>query len=609
MEIKTPIIPENVLPTDTRSVVILDSAGKKIGMILPGVFAPPSGKPDYSFAVWSDLHIIDREDGDVLESIVTDAISEVNNSDCAFIAVTGDLTQEGTTGQQARYKRIMANSDVPVYAISGNHDTIPGYPTDEFMINYAGKPLYYAVAKTDAIPTEPPKMYATAPVKHGIINDQLWINGVMQTAYKLVEFEGAFYFISDGNKIARSTNITLSAANIGDLTYPDGTAIVPGKYYFNADGKMTIKNGIYNWQLYINNVLQRCYHLYKYDGEYYFVSDENLVVHGTTSYMSADVIGGLTYPDGTAIPVGNHRFDEFGRLMRQNGIINDRLYINYVVQTANNLVAYGGNFYFIGDGDKIVRDTTVILTDEQIGGLTYADGTPIPAGDHYFDADGHMDLTPPVQTVTRVYANEAVSEGDLLIFLGHYGKDHTLNGGWLGGEPFSAEELSWLNKLLAANVGKRVMIFIHPYIPGGAGDIDLTVTPPKKPPNLWTPSDGITTDTGADFLAILSRYPGAVVFNGHSHYRYRTQEVKTDAIIHHPADDSYISVHVPSLTRLRDVIDGKRVDLKSGDEDFGGEGYIVDVYPDCIYLRGRDFVRNNWVGLGTYVINTTGGQT
>ena len=31
----------------------------------------------------------------------------------------------------------------------------------------------------------------------------------------------------------------------------------------------------------------------------------------------------------------------------------------------------------------------------------------------------------------------------------------------------------------------------------------------------------------------------------------------------------------------------------------------VTVYSDCIYLRGRDFVRNGWVGIGTYRIEVT----
>jgi hypothetical protein len=206
----------------------------------------------------------------------------------------------------------------------------------------------------------------------------------------------------------------------------------------------------------------------------------------------------------------------------------------------------------------------------------------------------------------RVYANAAITETDLLIFLGHYGKDHSGgNGDWRGGEQFSVDELAWFEALLADNTDKRRMVFIHPYITGGAGDLPLVDDSPKdKPPDLWTKKPGVTTDSGVDFLSILAKYPGVILFNGHSHYRFRTQEEQSKAVIYKPADGSYTSIHVPSPTKLRDVQNGWRIDLAPSNEDYAGEGYIVDVYTDYIHLRGRDFINDDWVGIGTYRINT-----
>ncbi len=202
----------------------------------------------------------------------------------------------------------------------------------------------------------------------------------------------------------------------------------------------------------------------------------------------------------------------------------------------------------------------------------------------------------------RIYANADISESDLLIFLGYYGKDHSGgNGDWRGGEQFSAEELTWLESTLSDNVDKRCFIFIHPYIPGGAGNPPLTVTPPNPPPDLWTKKSNVTTDAGADFLTILARYPETLLFNGHSHYRYRTQEEESKAVVY--VADGYTSIHVPSVTRLRDVENGKRKDLTVSDSDYGGEGYIVDVYSDYICLRGRDFWKGDWSVIGTYKID------
>jgi hypothetical protein len=70
-------------------------------------------------------------------------------------------------------------------------------------------------------------------VKNGVINDFLYIDGVMQTAYKLVLFEGDYYYISDGHKIARNVTLNLGASLAG-------TGLTPGKYSFDADGKMIL---------------------------------------------------------------------------------------------------------------------------------------------------------------------------------------------------------------------------------------------------------------------------------------------------------------------------------------------------------------------------------
>ena len=70
-------------------------------------------------------------------------------------------------------------------------------------------------------------------VKNGVYGDFLYINGVRQNAYKLVLFEGSYYYISDGHKIAR--NVTL---NLGSSLA--GTGLAPGRYTFDAEGKMVL---------------------------------------------------------------------------------------------------------------------------------------------------------------------------------------------------------------------------------------------------------------------------------------------------------------------------------------------------------------------------------
>jgi hypothetical protein len=79
------------------------------------------------------------------------------------------------------------------------------------------------------------------PVKHGIVGDFLYINDVKQTCYKLMEFEGSIYFISDGHKIVKNKRIYLSANYVEGMTYPDGRAIPVGYHEFDAEGKLIRK--------------------------------------------------------------------------------------------------------------------------------------------------------------------------------------------------------------------------------------------------------------------------------------------------------------------------------------------------------------------------------
>ena len=59
---------------------------------------------------------------------------------------------------------------------------------------------------------------------------------MLQKAYQLVEFEGNYYFINDGNnRVAKNTELYLSEK------YVAGTDLAPGLYSFDAEGKLIRK--------------------------------------------------------------------------------------------------------------------------------------------------------------------------------------------------------------------------------------------------------------------------------------------------------------------------------------------------------------------------------
>ena len=77
--------------------------------------------------------------------------------------------------------------------------------------------------------------------KHGIYDDRVYINDVLQKAFRLVELDGNFYFINDGNnKIAKNTKLYLGENFVKGKFFPDGRAIAAGTYEFDAEGKMIL---------------------------------------------------------------------------------------------------------------------------------------------------------------------------------------------------------------------------------------------------------------------------------------------------------------------------------------------------------------------------------
>lgn len=184
---------------------------------------------------------------------------------------------------------------------------------------------------------------------------------------------------------------------------------------------------------------------------------------------------------------------------------------------------------------------------------------------------------------------------DVFIMLSHYGAYHDGNGGWLSSEFVSIEELQWLYETLEAHRNKRCFIFNHvfPY-EDGVGDANRYYGGGQ-----WRTQDG---GVGQAFISLLKHYKNTILFHGHSHLRFRLQEVDPKA--NYSSAVGYRSVHIPSLAVPRDRVDGSTQYIYAE-----SEGYVVDVYDDYIILNGRDFIDNDadghGIGIATYKVDTT----
>ena len=153
----------------------------------------------------------------------------------------------------------------------------------------------------------------------------------------------------------------------------------------------------------------------------------------------------------------------------------------------------------------------------------------------------------------------------------------------------SAEELTWLAQTLEANKNRRVFLFQHVRPDDACGNALGIYTY-----DIW----GGTVQT--TFEALLRKYPNIVFFHGHSHLKFDLQQYEEAANI-----DKHFgcwSVHVPSITVPRgpvSAVDTTRVELYAE-----SEGYVVDVYENGIHLRGRDFVKGEFLPIASYWLDT-----
>ena len=262
-------------------------------------------------------------------------------------------------------------------------------------------------------------------IKNGVVDGYMYINGKRVETYTLVDFGGALYFVSDGRKIAVNKTIYLTAEYVKGFTYPNGAPLTVGYYTFGADGKMvinetTVKNGVIDGYMYINNERVNRYALIEYAGNYYYVGDYRKVAMNQTLYLTAEYLAGFTYADGTPMKPGYYTFDGEGKMVIKNGVIDGFMYINNEKINRYALIEYAGNYYYVGDYRKVAMNQTLYLTAEYLAGFTYADGTPMKPGYYTFDGEGKMVIKNGIIDGYMYINNERVNRYALIEFEGNY---------------------------------------------------------------------------------------------------------------------------------------------------------------------------------------------
>ncbi len=172
--------------------------------------------------------------------------------------------------------------------------------------------------------------------------------------------------------------------------------IVPGLYTFDADGymidiKTTDKDGIYyeNGAYYFYEKGVLAYKgLIKYSGEADngTVYDNDWIYVRSNGQLAANRAYWTTKNDTGELKTQNYNFDECGRMINKNGIIEENgnlyYYVNGNKQQCLGLIEIDGKFYYVRTAGELVRGREYWITN--------VNDTGVVARNYYFDNNGVM---------------------------------------------------------------------------------------------------------------------------------------------------------------------------------------------------------------------------
>ena len=218
----------------------------------------------------------------------------------------------------------------------------------------------------------------------------------------------------------------------------------------------------------------------------------------------------------------------------------------------------------------------------------YSQGLPIYAitGNHetWRDEETEGQLRDVIEQYTGKPLYYAFEHGnDVFIMLGMCGKYE--------GTMFPVDALQWLYETLEANRNKRCFLFEHIFADESSGNAYGIYNL-----DLWEGRDKAVLDQ------LLSHYKNVITFHGHSHLKFDLQDKTNKANIDKDKYGTW-QVHIPSIAAPRTGTPYGANSAVTVEE--GSEGYVVDVYENGIHLRGRDFVKGDFLPIASYWLDTT----
>lgn len=132
----------NIAPREAKAIGVYDADGKRVGSVRISSLKSKSAKtPLYSYGVLTDVHFgVPKIDP---ENDFKRALKFFADKGASMVCICGDISQEGTEAEFQAYAAAAAQSRIPVYTTTGNHDCTRKGINVELWEKYTGKPLVY----------------------------------------------------------------------------------------------------------------------------------------------------------------------------------------------------------------------------------------------------------------------------------------------------------------------------------------------------------------------------------------------------------------------------------------------------------------------------------
>lgn len=212
-------------------------------------------------------------------------------------------------------------------------------------------------------------------------------------------------------------------------------------------------------------------------------------------------------------------------------------------------------------------------------------------GDYYNDNEPFIKATGLDSKAETILAGKPYFEitepttGDHFIFMALEGGFYTNKG-----TQFSEAQLDWLEGLLKkySTDGKNIFIIEHANIAGwGSGD-KLTA------PYYY---DLALDKNAADvkrFISLMETYKECVIITGHTHLELSAQYNYSDN-----SGTSAVMMHNSAIGGVRRLVNGT---IDRSPVEGLSEGYLVEVYEDCIIFNGMNTCSDHIMPLCSYII-------